>query len=142
MGAIAEPRLGVSPLFSVSFHPLSGCAEEDESLLFLVSVIWGREAFCRLRKATWWQTGALLSNQIKRVQLFSVTVLPGEVQARILLCTEPSAAPAASCPARCGTAFVPWCCVAPGQGYFLVFSQRATPLWVTGLNFLYASYCL
>lgn len=37
MGAIAEPLLGVSPLFLVSFHPLSGCAEEEESLLFLVS---------------------------------------------------------------------------------------------------------
>lgn len=100
MGAIAEPLLGVSPLFLVSFHPLSGRAEEDESLLFLVSVIWGREAFRRLREATWWQTGALLSNQIKHVQLFSVCVLPGEVQARTLLCMEPSADPGASRPAQ------------------------------------------
>ena len=36
MGAIAEPLLGVSPLFLVSFHPLSGRAEEEESLVLRV----------------------------------------------------------------------------------------------------------
>lgn len=35
----------LSRLFSTVFHPVSGNTEEEELLLFIVPVIWGRKAF-------------------------------------------------------------------------------------------------
>lgn len=39
------PVLYLSPLLSAVFHPVSGNAEGEKLLLFIVPVIWGRKAF-------------------------------------------------------------------------------------------------
>lgn len=85
---------------------------------------------------------ALLSNQFKACLAVLLLAFPEKSK------LEPSCAWSHRLPLvkavlhGAEAAFVPCCCVVLGQGYFLVLSQHATPLWVTGFNFLYASYRL